>query len=266
MPAARFAIEEGFDTGLGGGFFRFARGLGAGGAAPGMGGAEPPGGGGGPPGAGGALFTGIRGAEGREVSESECALSAPVSIPPLVLFSLGMPPAKSPPSCGAPLVMPLSPPPPVPWSLLLLALFPPPGTGGARPVGAPIPGTGGAPPIGGPPPPDFFSTCGADRSFVTVALSFLPFVMSLIRAPYSINRVSRRQSLNMWWSDGSRSFAATRISRVTYPIFRYTLRRRRWQARSSWHRRRRRRSSHASWRRWRRRRRRRHWHGLWDLW
>lgn len=47
---------------------------------------------------GGARPTGSRGAEGLEVSESECAPSAPVSTPPLVLFSLGIPPANSPPN------------------------------------------------------------------------------------------------------------------------------------------------------------------------
>jgi hypothetical protein len=39
--------------------------------------------------------------------------------------------------------------------------------------------------MGGPPLLlDFLSTIGADRSFVTVDLSFLPFVMSVISAPY----------------------------------------------------------------------------------
>lgn len=94
---------------------RFAKGLGIAGAAPGGtgGAAEPgrggaaPGRGGATPGIGGARFVGSRGADGREVSESECGPSAPVSIPPLVRFSLGIPPAKRPPSCGAPLI-PLS--------------------------------------------------------------------------------------------------------------------------------------------------------------
>ena len=107
----------------------------------------------GAPGIGGARPPGRRGAEGVDVSESECGPSAPVATPPLVLFSLGIPPAKRPPSWGAP---PIALSPPLrPVSLLLLALFPPPGTGGASPLGAFIPGTGGAPPIGIPPDSGF---------------------------------------------------------------------------------------------------------------
>lgn len=111
-----------------------------------------------------------------EVPESERyeeSLFAPVSIPPR-LFNFGIPPANSPPSCGAEGIDPLSVPPPLPPplpALLLLSLFAslPPGTGGARPPGGfGIPGTGGALGRAGPESPDFFSTRGADRSFVTV--------------------------------------------------------------------------------------------------
>lgn len=116
------------------------------------------------------------------------SIEAPVSTAPRVFRSFGIPPAKSPPSCGAACVggagalsRPL-------WSLLLLARFP--GTGGARPPGGlgapPKPGTGGAPPRGGPPeepPPEEPPTIGADLSFVTAFLRALPFVMSERRAP-----------------------------------------------------------------------------------
>lgn len=142
--------------------------------------AVPPGGGtGGPrPGiAGAAAEGGLGGADGglgaEATSESdryeESAL-APVSTPPPRFFSLGIPPAKSPPNCGAGSAVA------VPWSLLLLARFP--GTDGARP------GTGGAPPIfgtGGAPPTagaaeelDSLPTCGAERSLVTAFLRALP--------------------------------------------------------------------------------------------
>ena len=189
FPAAKLAIEDGFDTGLGGTFFNPASGLGMTGAEskecgvglrpgmPGIGGAAPEGG----PGIAGARFEGGRGADGLDVSESECAPSAPVSMPPLVLFSLGIPPANSPPNCGA-LPIALSPVG-LPVSLLLLALFPPLGTGGARPLGAFIPGTGGAPPIGMPPGFGFLSTIGADRSLVTVDFSFRPLPISERSAP-----------------------------------------------------------------------------------
>ena len=114
--------------------------------------------------------------------------SAPVSTPPPVFLSFGIPiPAKIPPNCGAAVAPLLSPPPVV--SLLLLARFDPPvpapGTGGARPLGGlPRPGTAGAPPFGGPvAAPDAFPTMGADRSFVTAFFNFAPLVISVRRAP-----------------------------------------------------------------------------------
>jgi hypothetical protein len=111
--------------------------------------------------------------------------SPPVSIPPPRFFNLGIPPAKSPANCGGcsnPVTALLSL---EPWSLLLRALFPA-GTGGASPPGGfTIPGTGGAPPKGAADaPPDVFPIIGADRSFVTAFLSFVPFVISERSAPY----------------------------------------------------------------------------------
>lgn len=145
------------------------------------------------PGGLGALMVGGLGAEkdlpldsGSERYEEES--EAPVSTPPRLFRSFGMPPAKSPPSCGAAsmpapeLSRPL-------WSLLLLARFP--GAGGASPPGGlgmppiPIPGTGGAPPIGGPA--ELFAdlpTIGAERSFVTAFRSALPLPISPRRAPW----------------------------------------------------------------------------------
>lgn len=131
------------------------------------------------------------GADSLDVSGSDMydeSRSAPVSTPPPVFLSFGIPtPAKIPPNCGAALA-PLPSPPPV-VSLLLLALFDPPepapGTGGARPLGGlPRPGTASAPPFGGPiAVPDVFPTMGADRSFVTAFFSLAPFVISVRRAP-----------------------------------------------------------------------------------
>jgi hypothetical protein len=101
FPAARFAKDDGFESGFGGAFLRLASGLGIAGAE-----SEDPGGrgglklgidGAGMEGGRGAELTGSRGV-GLLVSESECAPSAPVSIPPRVFFSFGMPPAKSPPN------------------------------------------------------------------------------------------------------------------------------------------------------------------------
>lgn len=100
-------------------------------------------------------------------------------MPPLVFFSLGIPPAKSPPNCGAASIVPAEPPP---VSLLLRFLFEPEGTGGASPPGGLIPGTGGAP-LTGPPELDLLSMTGADRSLVTVAFSFLPLLISDSNAP-----------------------------------------------------------------------------------
>ena len=137
----------------------------------------------------GAEDVGGFGADFRVASGSELydeSRSAPVSMPPPVFRSLGMPtPAKIPPNCGAP--SEASAAPPLPWSLLLLPRFAAgaPGTGGARPLGGLArPGTAGAPPMGGPlEPPEDSPTCGADLSFVTAFLSLAPFVMSVSRAP-----------------------------------------------------------------------------------
>ena len=133
----------------------------------------------------GAVFEGARGARFSGSLEYESLRSAaPVSIPPR-FFSFGIPPAKRPPNCGA-----VDKPPPsvltAGVSLLALALLLPPGGGGgggARPPGAFIPGIGGAPPTGRPALLFVLPTTGADRSFVTVDLSFLPFEMSPSRAP-----------------------------------------------------------------------------------
>lgn len=186
------ALNAGFAAGRGGGFFRFASGLGTDGADStecgvglrplnlGIGGAAALGGGGAVEGGGG------RGTEGRLVSESEYDVwspSAPVSIPPLVFFSFGIPPANKPPSCGADSIAPaVEGPPPCPESLLLRCLFPL-GAGGASPVGGRMPGTGGAPPIGPAPESGFLSSRGPDLSFVTVDFSFAPLLISLRRAP-----------------------------------------------------------------------------------
>lgn len=79
-------------------------------------------------------------------------------IPPALFRSFGIPPANSPPNCGADSIAPPAPPP---TSLLLRALFPPAGAGGRRP------GIGGAPPTGGP---EFalglLSIIGAERSLI----------------------------------------------------------------------------------------------------
>lgn len=139
----------------------------------------------------GAEEAGGFGAEGLDVSGSDIyddSRSAPVSTPPPVFLSFGIPtPAKIPPNCGAAIAALLSPPPVV--SLLLLARFgpaaPAPGTGGARALGIlPRPGTAGAPPLSGPAEaPDIFPTMGADRSFVTAFFNLAPLVISVRRAP-----------------------------------------------------------------------------------
>ncbi len=138
---------------------------------PGIVGAPPDGGGGAEA---GGLGTDSFDSPGSDTYEESA--SRPVFTPPPLFFSLGMPPANRPPSCGAADSSPAEATP-VPWSLLLLARFP--GTGGARP------GTGGAPPTAGPdddvPPP---ATAGAERSFVTAFLRALPLPMSARRAPY----------------------------------------------------------------------------------
>jgi hypothetical protein len=102
------------------------------------------------------------------------------------LRSLGIPPAKSPPSWGA--VAGAGAPPSedvLPPSLLLRSRL---AEGGARPLGAEgltNPGTGGAAPI--VVALDFFSLpiAGADRSFVTVFFKFVPCLISLNSAPYT---------------------------------------------------------------------------------
>lgn len=107
---------------------------------------------------------------------------------PPAFRNFGIPPANSPPNCGAPLIVAeLSLALSLPVSLLLLALFP--GTGGASPPGGagglPMPGIGGAPPIGGALGlSDTFPTTGADRSLTTVTFfSFVPFAISPSSAP-----------------------------------------------------------------------------------
>lgn len=145
----------------------------------------------------GAEEVGGFGADCLDVSGSDMyddSRSAPVSTPPPVFLSFGIPtPAKIPPNCGAALAPLLSPLPVV--SLLLLARFdlpvPAPGTGGARPIGGLLrPGTAGAPPFGGPAEaPDVFPTMGADRSFVTAFFNLAPLVISVRRAPRSFATV-----------------------------------------------------------------------------
>lgn len=155
----------------------------------GLGGGRAPGTGGAAPGGFGAAARGGFGAELRDVSGSERygeEVSAPVSTPPPLFFSVGIPPANKPPNCGAALTIP-PPPPSPPVSLLLLARLP--GTGGARPPGGagglPIPGIGGAPPIGGPlGPSETFPTCGADRSLTCVTFfNLAPLLISDSSAP-----------------------------------------------------------------------------------
>jgi hypothetical protein len=107
----------------------------------------------------------------------------PVLTPPPVFFSFGMPPANSPPSCGAESMLDIALCCRSLWSLLLRIR---PGAGGAKLFGAfGKPGTAGAPPSGdGPGPPELLPpTNGADRSFVTVFLSALPLLMSESNAP-----------------------------------------------------------------------------------
>lgn len=144
-------------------------------------GADPGGSGGGAtPGLGGGRPFGIDGVleTGAEaflavVSGSESYMFTP----PPVFLSFGIPPANSPPNCGAASTLPPAAAFPG-WSLLLLALFPP-AVDGRRP-----PGTGGAPPTGGPAESLGLSMMGADRSFTTPTfLSLAPFVMSPSKAP-----------------------------------------------------------------------------------
>lgn len=111
-----------------------------------------------------------RGMEGRRddsgSEEYEASSLAPVAIPPLFL-SFGIPPAKSPPSCGAALDVESTAGRET--SLLLRALF-------AAVAGTPSPpGTGGAPSDGLVAELDSFpTTIGADLSFVVAFFSFRP--------------------------------------------------------------------------------------------
>jgi hypothetical protein len=161
-----------FPIGGGGGFLPAVGG--GGGLAPGIDGAALPGG-------LGAEEPGGFGTRGAELVDSpgsdkyDESAFAPVSIPPL-FFSLGMPPAKRPPSCGAAATS-TEPVFPDPISLLLLPRLP--GTGGASPPGGlgipPRPGIGGAPPTGGPDEDDALpSMAGADLSLVTAFFKALP--------------------------------------------------------------------------------------------
>lgn len=169
--------------------FRSAAILGGAGAAPGGGGGAPPGTRG-APGGFGAEPTGGRGTLALDVSGSDRygeALSAPVSMPlPPVLRSFGMPPANSPPSCGAAPAASALPAPSLPAVSLLLRTRPP-GTGGARPLGgfgAPAFGTGGAPTAVRAGPSDTFPTCGADRSLTAATfLSLVPCSIDERSAP-----------------------------------------------------------------------------------
>ena len=133
----------------------------------------------------GADPSGGRGAEKRFDSGSELyeeSPPAPVSIPPPLLLSLGMPAANRNPIWGAELMPAGSPPPPV--SLLLLTRFAASARGGGdRLLGNVKPGTGGAPPTS-EPGSGFLSIIGADRSFVTAFLRRVPFEISDSKAPY----------------------------------------------------------------------------------
>lgn len=102
-------------------------------------------------------------------------VAAPVSIPPLRFFNLGIPPAKRPPSCGASAIIPK---PPL-LSLLLRTLDV------VASLGFSSPGIGGA--LGAAPPPSFGrSRIGAERSFVTAFFNRVPFVISESSAPYCL--------------------------------------------------------------------------------
>ena len=101
-------------------------------------------------------------------------LFAPVSTPAPVFLSLGMPPARMPPSCGAAACEAVSDAPGFEASLVargLLLAPPPPGAGGA-------PAPGGAAAL-----PGLESTIGAERSLVTAFFSLMPFSISPSRAP-----------------------------------------------------------------------------------
>lgn len=248
------ALKAGFGAGLGGGFL--ASGLGTAGAESiecgvglralnlGIEGANALGSGGAAEGGGGL------GAEGRLVSESEyevCSPSAPVLTPPLVFFSFGMPPAKSPPNCGADSIVLDEPPPPPPVSLLLRFLLPL-GVGGASPVGGRIPGTGGAPLIGPAPESGFLSSRGVDLSFVTVDFSLAPLLISDSSAPCSTMSASLSTTFVLY------NHARSDLFQETYSAFGSRCWWSCWQSATSRHRRWWRRSSEPwHWGRWRRR-------------
>jgi len=177
--------ENGRPMGFNAGFFRCAaRGL----SPEGWGGADSAEGGGGgldagPVGGLGAAAGGGRGAVlGRSGSEAYCeSRPAPVSTPPRFL-SLGMPPAKSPPSCGA-----SGRPPP---DLLVVSLLlrsrltaPAPAAAGAGPGGR-RPGIAGAPGTAPPLEPLPLSIMAPDLSFVTAFFNPAPFRISPSRAFY----------------------------------------------------------------------------------
>ena len=211
-------MDEGLDSGLGGGFFKLAKGLGIAGAEstdPGSGGLKLGIAGAGIDGGRGAAPApnGRRGGAGVDVSESEWAPSipAPVLTPPRVFRSFGIPPASKPASCGGPSRLAVES---CPASLWLRARFP--GAGGARPLGAfRPPGTGGAPDMGPPPPPDDFDKTAADRSLVTVLFNLAPFVMSPNSASCAISQQPASRLVT-----GLNAFVQVSLLRsMTYPAF-----------------------------------------------
>lgn len=173
-------VDDGLDAGFGGGLRRLATNRLTGGA---DGDSVEDGGTGGGRAVGG-FGADAAGGSGRVASESDryaASRFAPVSTPPR-LRSFGMPPANKPPSWGADGTLELLSLPTERPSLLLRNRFPP-GTGGASPPGGlGMPGTGGAPPMAGPLDFPCLSIIGADLSFVTVFLSFVPLVISCNRA------------------------------------------------------------------------------------
>lgn len=171
-------VEDGLAPGRGGTFFKLATNGFIGGAGSdsvdGGGGGREPGSLGAPGG-----FGGAEEGAGRDASESdrygESDRLAPVLTPPR-LRSLGIPPAKRPPNCGAAALTAASEPDTPSLLLRNLLAAGPDGTGGASPVGGGlIPGTGGAAPIGGAAElPPVFPITGADRSLVVAFFSLVP--------------------------------------------------------------------------------------------
>ena len=111
------------------------------------------------------------GAVGFEASKSKMSfesVSAPVLTPPLLFFNFGIPPANSPPSCGASVLATAAAP------LSLLDLFAADKGAAVAPGAFNVPGTAGA--LGANPPVSLgLSNMGADLSFVTAFLSPVPF-------------------------------------------------------------------------------------------